>query len=62
MQSLSEMAKKAEAFSKPPGVSENWSAEKRGRALFFVFTLANNPHTGWKSKAQIWSALQEFRV
>lgn len=43
------------------GVGANWSPEKRGRALLFIFTLANNPHTSWKSKAQIWSALQEFR-
>ena len=43
------------------GIGEDWSPEKRGRALLFIWALANAHHTEWKSKAQIWSALQEFR-
>ena len=43
------------------GMGENWSPEKRGRALAFVQIMARSHHTEWKSKAQIWAALQEFK-
>lgn len=45
----------------PMGVGANWSPEKRGRALLFIWTLANSHHTNWKSKAQLWSEFQEFK-
>ena len=43
------------------GIGEDWSPEKRGRALLFIWTLANAHPTEWRSKAQIWAELQEFR-
>jgi len=46
---------------RPEGIGESWEPEKRGRALAMIHALANSHHTNWKSKAQIWSALQEFR-
>lgn len=46
---------------KPKGIGEDWSPEKRGRALLFIWTLANAHHTEWKSKAEVWRELQEFR-
>lgn len=54
-------AKQAIVTVKPKGVGEDWSPEKRGRALLFIWTLANAHHTEWRSKAQIWSELQEFK-
>ena len=44
-----------------PGVGENWSAAKRGKALYIVHTLANTPIEDWRSKRQLHAALAEFR-
>jgi len=60
MTKLADIAAEAAAFRKK-GVGEDWSPEKRGRALLFIWTLANAHHTEWKSKAEIWRELQQFK-
>ncbi len=41
---------------------EQWSPEARGRALFFIYLLANTPPTAWRSKEEIYEGLGEFRT
>lgn len=44
-----------------PSPAERWSPEKRGRALHYIIVLANTPPDGWRSKAELYEALAEFR-
>lgn len=42
------------------GYGEDWTPEKRGRALVFVSILASTPPEDWRSKRELHKALQEF--
>jgi len=40
---------------------ETWTPEQRGRALLMIDILANTPPSEWRSKAELYDALAEFR-
>ncbi len=41
---------------------DQWSPAMRGRALFFIYLLANTPPTAWRSKEEIYEGLKQFRA
>lgn len=44
------------------GTPETWTPEQRGRALQFVFVLANTKPGEWRTKKELYEAFAEFRM
>ena len=52
---------RAEELDATKSGPETWTPKQRGKALFIVHVLANTPTSEWRSKAELYDALAEFR-
>lgn len=41
---------------------DTWTPQQLGRAVHMIFVLANTPWKDWRSRAELYDALAEFRV